>query len=181
MNYAQIVEAKRKKEFKEALQYMDSLYKGALRMTRNETAAEDLVQDTYLRAYQFFNKFKKGTNLKAWLSKILQNVYINKYNAALRTPVIVDVFDAEMAGELIIKATQEDEIFGKLLDDEVTKAMEALPKQFRLTVLLSDMEDLSYKETAATLNCPLGTVMSRLHRGRKALRNSLADYVKERS
>ena len=171
----------KKKEFEElALQYMDSLYSVALRMTRDATEAQDLVQDAYLRAYRFFDKFAKGTNFKAWLFKILKNVYINKYRKESRTPQMVDVSGAEASENLQTTATPESEIFDKLLDDDITEAIDSLPNEFRLAIILSDVEGLSYKEIAEVLECPIGTVMSRLHRGRNLLKESLREYAKER-
>ena len=177
---AQDVEKKRK-EFEElALQYMDSLYGVALRMTRDVTEAQDLVQDVFLRAYRFFDRFEKGTNFKAWLFKILKNVYINKYRRESRMPQMVDVFGVEASNSLQISKTPENEVFDKLLDDEITDAMDALPEEFRFAIVLSDLQGFSYKEIAEILDCPIGTVMSRLHRGRKLLRDSLYGYAKER-
>lgn len=174
-------EEERRKEFETvALPYMDILYRGALKMTRNEAEAQDLVQDTYLKAYQFFDKFKKGTDPKAWLFKILKNTFINKYRRERKTPEMVTIADAELSGELAATTTQEDEIFDKLLDDDLTSAMNALPEKFRLTIILSDLEGFKYQEIAETLDCPLGTVMSRLHRGRRTLRGKLWKYAKKR-
>ena len=180
MRPVQNVEEKRK-EFEElALQSMDSLYGVALRMTRDVTEAQDLVQDVFLRAYRFFDRFEKGTNFKAWLFKILKNVYINKYRRESRMPQMVDVFGVEASNSLQISKTPENEVFDKLLDDEITDAMDALPEEFRFAIVLSDLQGFSYKEIAEILDCPIGTVMSRLHRGRKLLRDSLYGYAKER-
>lgn len=168
-----------RKEFETlALQYMDSLYGVALRMTRDATEAQDLVQDAYLRAYRFFDKFKKGTNFRAWLFKILRNVYINKYRKKLKAPMMIDASNAEIAEELQSSINPENDIFDKLLDDDVKNAIDELPDDFRDAIVLSDIEGFSYKEIADILNCPIGTVMSRLHRGRKLLRESLYDYAK---
>jgi len=169
----------KKREFEGlALPHMDSFYSAALRLTRNETAAEDLVQDAYLRAYRFFDKFEKGTNFRAWLFKIIKNVYINKYRKESKTPQMMDASDAEASGFLSITETPENQIFDKLLDDDITKALDSLPDDFRLTLILSDLEGFSYKEIAEILDCPIGTVMSRLHRGRKILRQNLYDYAR---
>ncbi len=171
----------KKREFEEmALQYMDLFYSAALRMTRDATDAQDLVQDAYLRAYRFFDRFERGTNFKAWLFKILKNVYINKYRKEIKMPQMVDVSEVEVSGGLADSVTPENEIFDKLLDDDVTNAMDSLPEEFRLAIILSDLEGFSYKETAEILDCPMGTVMSRLHRGRKLLRDSLYEYAKKR-
>lgn len=172
---------KRKKEFEEvALQYMDPLYSAALRLARNESEAQDLVQDAYLRAYRFFDRFEKGTNFRAWLFKILKNIYINKYRSESKKLQMVDASYVEASGGLTAVATPEDEIFGKLLDDDITTAMDALPEEFRLAIMLSDLEGFSYKEVAEILDCPIGTVMSRLHRGRRLLRNTLYEYARKR-
>jgi RNA polymerase sigma-70 factor (ECF subfamily) len=168
----------KKREFEVlALQYMDSFYNAALRLTRDQTAAEDLVQDAYLRAYRFFDKFEKGTNFKAWLFKIIKNVYINKYRKESKTPQMMDTSDAEASGFLSVTETPENQIFDRLLDDDITKALDSLPDDFRLTLILSDLEGFSYKEIAEILDCPIGTVMSRLHRGRKLLRKNLYEYA----
>jgi len=171
----------RQKEFESlALPYMDSFFSAALRMTRNETEAEDLLQDAYLRAYRFFDKFEKGTNFRAWLFKIIRNVYINKYRKQSKAPQMMDVADAEAIGSLSETDTPERQIFDKLLDDDITKALDTLPDDFRITLVMSDLEGFSYKEIAEILDCPIGTVMSRLHRGRKLLRKNLTEYAKDR-
>jgi RNA polymerase sigma-70 factor (ECF subfamily) len=171
---------KKKKEFEEiAFQHMDSLYGAALRMTRDASDAQDLVQDAYIRAFRFFDKFEKGTNFKAWLFKILKNVYINKYRKELKKPQMVNISDVEASGDLKEAVTPEDEIFNGLLDDDITRAMNDLPEEFRLAIILSDLQGFSYKEVAEILDRPIGTVMSRLHRGRKLLRSSLRGYAKK--
>jgi RNA polymerase sigma-70 factor (ECF subfamily) len=172
---------KKNREFEEvAFRYMNPLYSAALRMTGDKSEAQDLVQDSYLRAYRFFDRFKRGTNFRAWLFKILRNVYINKYYKELRIAQVVEVSNIEESGDLVATTTPENEIFNSLLDDEVTNAVGALPEDFRIVIILSDLEGFSYKEIAETLDCPMGTVMSRLHRGRKLLRKSLYEYAKER-
>ena len=162
-----------------AIQHMNSFYNTALRMTGNEAEAEDLVQDACLRAFRFFDKFEKGTNFKAWLFKIIRNIYINKYRKEIKTPQMMDVSDAEAIGFLSETDTPEILIFDDLLDDDITKALDSLPDDFRLTLIMSDLEGFSYKEIADILDCPIGTVMSRLHRGRKLLRKNLYEYAKE--
>jgi RNA polymerase sigma-70 factor (ECF subfamily) len=163
-----------------ALQYMDSAYSIALGMTRDATEAEDLVQDTYLRAYRFFDTFESGTNFRAWLITILRNTYINRYRRESKTPQMVDISEIQMSGEVAAESTPENDIFSGLLDDDVTDAMNSLPADFHTTVVLSDLEGLSYKEIAEILDIPIGTVMSRLYRGRKLLRDRLSEYARKR-
>ena len=171
----------RRKEFEEtALQYKDELYKSALRMTRNEIEAEDLVQETFLRAYRFFNKFEKGTSMKAWLLKILKNTFINKFNEQSKMPEYIDFEQLKFYEEEPIDPNDpEEDIIYRLFDDEVMKSVHALPGEFRDVIILSDVQGFSYKEVSEILGCPIGTVMSRLHRGRKLLRKSLYEYAKE--
>jgi RNA polymerase sigma-70 factor (ECF subfamily) len=173
----------------EAMEHMGSLYTAALRMTRNPSDAEDLVQETYLKAYRGFGGFQEGTNLKAWLYKILTNTFINNYRAKKRRPEESDVEDveelylyrrlgggqAEIAGR-----SAEDELLDHLTESEIKDALEALPEQFRIAVLLGDVEGFSYKEIADILDIPIGTVMSRLHRGRKALQKRLYEFGRQR-
>ena len=174
----------------QAMEHMDSLYAGALRMTRNPADAEDLVQETYLKAYRGYGGFEDGTNLKAWLFRILTNTYINRYRQQQRRPdESTDVDDVEdfylyrrLGGVEQSKLSQsaEDQLFDLFPDDEVKKALESLPETFRMAVLLADVEGFAYKEIAEILEIPIGTVMSRLHRGRKALQKALFDYAVER-
>jgi len=172
-----------------AMEYMPSLYTAALRMTRNPSDAEDLVQETYLKAYRAFNSFSEGTNLKAWLYRILTNTYINAYRAKKRRPEESDIDDLEnfylyrRLGGLEGAAagrSAEDEVLDRFTETEVKDAIEALPEQFRMAVLLSDVEGFSYKEIAAILDVPIGTVMSRLHRGRRALQKRLYEFGRQR-
>lgn len=170
----------------EAMQYAPQLYSAAMRMTHNSADAEDLVQETYLRAYRGFSSFEEGTNLRAWLFRILTNTFINTYRAKQRRPVETDLADVEdlyMYKRLPVLAASrsaEDQLFDFFTDDEVKAALEALPENFRLPVLLADVEDFSYKEIAEILDIPIGTVMSRLHRGRKAMQKRLFDYAQAR-
>jgi RNA polymerase sigma-70 factor (ECF subfamily) len=172
-----------------AMPYMSALYSAALRMTRNPTDAEDLVQETYLRAYRGFGGFKEGTNLKAWLYKILTNTFINTYRSKKRRPEQVDLDDVEdfylfrrRGGLEAAEAARspEVEVLENIPDDAVKRALEDLPEQFRMAVLLADIEGFSYKEIAEIMDVPIGTVMSRLHRGRKQLQKRLWDLAEER-
>jgi RNA polymerase sigma-70 factor (ECF subfamily) len=173
----------------QAMQYMGSLYSAALRMTRNPADAEDLVQETYLKAYRAFGTFKEGTNLKAWLYRILTNTYINSYRARRRRPEQTDLDEVEdlylyrrLGGLEAANAgrSAEEQVLEHFTEGDVKAAVEALPEQFRMAVLLADVEGFSYKEIADILDVPIGTVMSRLHRGRKALQKTLLEFGKER-
>jgi RNA polymerase sigma-70 factor, ECF subfamily len=172
----------------EAMPLLDSLYAGALRMTRNPADAEDLVQDTLLRAYRAFDRFEPGTNLKAWLFRIMTNAYINTYRKKQREPQKVsseEVEDFDLYRELkdhdpSLSETPETIVLDSLVDSDITEAIDALPEQFRLAVVLSDVEDFSYAEIAEIMDVPLGTVMSRLHRGRKALQKRLWELARDR-
>jgi RNA polymerase sigma-70 factor (ECF subfamily) len=173
----------------EAMEYAPQLYSAALRMTRNQADAEDLVQETYLRAYRGFEGFAEGTNLRAWLFRILTNTYINAYRARQRRPQESDLADVEdlylyrRLGSLdavLANRSAEDTLMDMLTDDEVKQALEDLPENFRLAVLLADVEGFSYREIAEMLDIPIGTVMSRLHRGRKAMQKALYDYAHAR-
>jgi RNA polymerase sigma-70 factor, ECF subfamily len=170
-----------RKEFEDtALPYMDEIHKAALRMTKNVTEAEDLVQDTFLRAYRFFNKFEQGTCMRAWLLKILKNTYINRFNKQVNKPEHVD-FDQLRLYEEEPTSTNDPEkdIMSKAFDDDLMRAINELPTEFGTVILLSDLEGFSYREIAKIVKCPIGTVMSRLHRGRKLLRYSLKEYAEE--
>src|SRR6187399_2610489 len=168
---------------------MDSLFSAALRMTRNRSDAEDLLQETFLRAYRGYGRFEEGTNLRAWLYRILTNTFINTYRAKQLRPGETDLADVEdlylyrrLGG---LEASQrgrsaEDELMDLVTDSEVKAAIEALPEQFRMAVLLADIEGFSYKEIAEILDVPIGTVMSRLHRGRKALQKRLYEFAVDR-
>jgi RNA polymerase sigma-70 factor, ECF subfamily len=173
----------------QAMQFAPQLYSAALRMTRNQPDAEDLLQETYLRAYRGFEGFTEGTNLRAWLFRILTNTYINIYRARQRRPVETDLADVEdlylyrRLGSLdavMASRSAEDQLIDMFTDDEVKQALEDLPENFRLPVLLADVEGFSYKEIAKILDIPIGTVMSRLHRGRKAMQRALFEFAHAR-
>ena len=172
----------------EALPLIDSLYGAALRMTRNPTDAEDLVQDTMLRTYRAFDRFEAGTNLKAWLFRIMTNAYINTYRKKQREPQNVsadEIEDFDLYQELKnhdsqFGETPEKIVLDRLVDSDILEAIEDLPDQFRLAVVLSDIEGFSYAEMAEIMGVPMGTVMSRLHRGRKALQKRLWDLARDR-
>jgi RNA polymerase sigma-70 factor (ECF subfamily) len=169
---------------REAVPHMDILYNYALRMTSNPDDAADLVQETYLKAFRFWDKYEKGTNIRAWLFRIMKNSYINKYRKETKEPDTVDYDDIQNFYNSI-KAESADpndlqrKIFGGLLEDDIAKALEALPEEFRTVVILCDIEGLSYEEIAEFVDCPIGTVRSRLHRGRKILRGMLFDYARK--
>ena len=169
-----------------SLQYMDMLYSTALKMTRNIEEAEDLVQDTYLRAYRFFDKFEQGTNFKAWIFRILTNTFINNYRKKARTPRPVELdkvsFFLEDEDEPFQEPeglnAYEEEAYGELFDDEINHALDRLSAEFRQIIILADVEGLSYKEIAEKADIPIGTVMSRLFRGRRMLQRSLFHYAR---
>ncbi len=172
----------------EALRHLDALYRTALRMTRSEADAEDLVQETYIRAFRFREQFTLGTNMKAWLFRILTNTFINTYRRKTAQPEVTDLEGVDefslyrrMADDRAASSSPdpEAELLNSDVDTEVTDALEALPEKFRTTVLL-DVEGFSYKEIAEMLGIPIGTVMSRLHRGRKFLQKRLYDLARER-
>lgn len=175
-----------KKEFEElALPHINSLYNFALKLTGNTGDAEDLVQETYLRAYKFFHKYKKDTYIKAWLFSILKNTFINIYRKKKKEPEKVDFHSVEQFIDQLTDNNNkpfkqiQDEISKNVFDDEVKVAMDSLSEEFRTIILLSDVEGFSYQEIADILKCPIGTVMSRLHRGRKILSNNLIEYAKK--
>ena len=167
-----------------ALKHLDPLYSAALRLTKNDRDAEDLVQDTFLRAYRFFDKFERGTNMKAWLFKILTNTFINRYRRSTKERNIVEGSEREAVHERFVSreateyaANPEQFFFDRLLSDDVLKAVDSLPIDFRLVVILADLQEFSYKEIAEILDVPVGTVMSRLYRGRRLLQKALASYA----
>jgi RNA polymerase sigma-70 factor, ECF subfamily len=171
---------------REALPLLREIYAAALRLTRNPADAEDLVQEAYLRAYRGFGGFQEGTNLRAWLHRILTNTFINTYRKRQREPQTVseeEVPDWYLYEKLAgggAEASAETQVLESLPDEDVQEALASLPERFRLAVLLADVQGFSYKEIAEILEVPIGTVMSRLHRGRRALEKRLFDVMKER-
>ena len=168
----------------EALPHMDVLYNFALRTTGNEDDARDLLQETYLKAYRFWDKYEKGTNIRAWLFRIMKNSYINRYRKETKEPDKVDYEDIEnfyntIRAESTDPNDLQEQLYGNLLGDEVTKALQSLPDDFRTVVILCDIEGLTYEEIAEFVECPIGTVRSRLHRGRKLLQAKLFEYAKQ--
>jgi RNA polymerase sigma-70 factor (ECF subfamily) len=173
----------------EAPQYAQQLFATAVRMTRNRADAEDLVQETYLKAWRAYDRFEEGTNLRAWLFRIMTNSYINRYNAAQRRPTETDLDDVEefflyrrlgAVDQSRMSASAEDQMMELFTDEEVRNAIEELPETFRLPLILSDVDGFAYKEIAEMLDIPIGTVMSRLHRGRKWMQKRLYDFARER-
>lgn len=167
-----------------ALEHFDALYNTALRLTRNPTDAQDLVQETYLKAFRFFHRFEPGTNIKAWLFTILRNTYINAYRKAVRQQrtdfeQIMPLYVAPHTSAEWRDRGSSEEMLRHVVQDDVKRALDELPEDYRLVVLLADLEDFSYKDIAAIVGCPVGTVMSRLFRGRRLLRKSLAEFAKK--
>ena len=166
-----------------ALPHLDGLYAAALRLTRNPRDAEDLVQDAVLRAFRFFDKFERGTNVKAWLYKILTNTFINRYRRSTKERNIVEDARDSVQDRLVsreaadVAENPERAFFDRLLSDDVLQAIDSIPVDFRMAVILADLQDFSYKEIADILDVPVGTVMSRLFRGRRLLQKQLAEYA----
>ena len=169
----------------EALPHLDALYNFAVRMTGNSDDADDLVQETFLKAFRFFDKFEMGTNCKAWLFRILKNSYINDYRKQNKEPDKVDYDDVQNFYENIkasdIKSQHfEEDAFYRLMEDDISIALSLLPEDFRTVIILSDIEGFTYEEIADFVDCPIGTVRSRLHRARKMLYAKLYSYAKEK-
>ena len=180
----------RKEEFEEvALPHLDALFSLALTLTRHRKDAEDLVQETYLRAFRFFDSYRAGTNIRAWLFRILRNTFINRYRSQKVRPEEVDFGRIEATYEHTIEESflgrdpppsPEDIVLAQTLDGELQEALDQLSEEYRLVVLMALLEEMSYKEIAAALSIPLGTVMSRLHRGRKMLQASLLEFAQRK-
>jgi RNA polymerase sigma-70 factor (ECF subfamily) len=164
---------------------MDFLYNYALRMTYNAADAEDLVQETFLKAYRFWDSYEQGTNIRAWLFRIMKNAYINRYRKEKKEPETVEYQEIENFYNTVRETATEssdfqESVFNTLLEDDVANAIAELPEDFRTVVILCDIEELTYEEVAEFVECPIGTVRSRLHRGRKLLRTKLMEYAKKR-
>ncbi|HXO22714.1 MAG TPA: sigma-70 family RNA polymerase sigma factor [Thermoanaerobaculia bacterium] len=169
-----------------AMPFVDALYNTAYRMTRNSEDAEDLVQETYLKAYRYYDKFEEGTNFKAWLFKIMKNTFINNYRKKQQTPALSDFSDIEESFESQVSEeaarqikNPEEEFLENVLDEDVQGALDKLPPDYRMVVILADLEGFSYKEIADILEVPVGTVMSRLYRGRRLLEAAMLEFAHE--
>lgn len=177
---------RKQKEFEvEILPHLDAMYSFALRLTANPDDAEDLVQESIVKAFRFFNSFEQGTNAKAWLFRILKNSFINDFRKQSKQPFKVDYSDIapyyeSVRSEQSNTTDLQTSMFGELLDDDITEALANLPEDFRIVVLLSDIEEFTYEEIANMLDVPIGTVRSRLHRGRNLLRTKMLEYATER-
>ncbi|MDX1586816.1 sigma-70 family RNA polymerase sigma factor [Balneolaceae bacterium YR4-1] len=179
-------EVQKQEDFEEEIiPHLDAMYNFALRLTSDPNDAEDLVQDTIVKAFRFFSSYEKGTNAKAWLFRILKNSYINNYRKKSKQPNQVD-YDEVSSFYETIRADRtdtsdlEDRMFRELIDDDISNALEELPEDFRTVVLLCDVEGFTYEEIANMLDVPIGTIRSRLHRGRNLLKAELMDYAEKR-
>lgn len=177
--------AKQKDFNEEIIPHLDALYNFGLRLTADPNDAEDLVQDTIVKAYRFFSSYEKGTNAKAWLFRILKNSYINNYRKRSKKPQEVDydevaTFYETIRAERTETSDLEDKMFRELIDDDISKALDEIPEDFRTVVLLCDVEDFTYEEIANMLDVPIGTIRSRLHRGRNLLKAQLMEYAGKR-
>jgi RNA polymerase sigma-70 factor (ECF subfamily) len=177
-----------KEEFERvALPQLSHIYTSAFYLTRDKTEAEDLVQETYLRAFRFFNKFQPGTNCRAWLLSILRNLFINRYQQKKREPESVDWEKIDQGYESIVEQGEKAErnnpeglLISRLMDEEVERALRELPEEYRTAIVLVDIEELSYEEAAKVMECAIGTVRSRVSRGRRMLQVALRNYALER-
>jgi len=179
-------EVQKQEDFEEEIiPHLDAMYNFALRLTSDPSDAEDLVQDTIVKAFRFFSSYEKGTNAKAWLFRILKNSYINNYRKQSKQPNQVDydevsTFYETIRAERTDTSDLEDKMFRELIDDDISQALEELPEDFRTVVLLCDVEGFTYEEIANMLDVPIGTIRSRLHRGRNLLKAELKDYAEKR-
>jgi RNA polymerase sigma-70 factor (ECF subfamily) len=169
----------------EALCHMEALYNGALYMTRSASEAEDLVQETFLRAFRFWHRYEPGTNCKAWLFRIMTNTFINRNRKRQKAFSLIEEADTDAVSDGLYQGSEfygspESQYLGRLFPDHIREAIERLPDNFRIPVVLADLHDFSYKEIADIMDCPVGTVMSRLFRGRKRLQEELFGYAIER-
>jgi RNA polymerase sigma-70 factor (ECF subfamily) len=179
-------EVQKQEDFEEEIiPHLDAMYNFALRLTSDPSDAEDLVQDTIVKAYRFFSSYEKGTNAKAWLFRILKNSYINNYRKQSKQPNQVDydevsTFYETIRAERTDTSDLEDKMFRDLIDDDISHALDELPEDFRTVVLLCDVEGFTYEEIANMLDVPIGTIRSRLHRGRNLLKAQLKEYAEKR-
>lgn len=171
----------KKSEFEQqAIPHLDALYSTAVRLTRRESDAEDLVQETYIKAFRYFHKFEQGTHLRAWLYKIMVNTFINQYRKQQKNREMIEDWDWDQIAEQDEKLDDnEKNILDQFVSEQVQTAIQKVPEDFRTVLVLSDLEDMSYKDIADIVGCPIGTVMSRLHRGRRILRKYLRNYAVE--
>ncbi len=179
-------EVQKQEDFEEEIiPHLDAMYNFALRLTSDPSDAEDLVQDTIVKAFRFFDSYEKGTNAKAWLFRILKNSYINNYRKQSKKPSQVDydevsTFYETIRAERTDTSDLEDKMFRELIDDDISNALDELPEDFRTVVLLCDVEGFTYEEISNMLDVPIGTIRSRLHRGRNLLKSQLMEYAKQR-